>query len=406
MMNDFDLLVTLRNKSILPYYGFSQNAVSLLFLKYIRTKVYAYPFNEALFEGDLSVSILNELLNKIEEEYSLKKDILTDALFDITSNIANEYIIDYLRSDLIYYSSKDKEDLIYNILSYADKDTSRTNIYTTNRSLINLVQKILDVKENESFMNTFSGFNTASINIKASKYLGYELSTSILGTSLMIMIFLDKKNFNLSNEDIYLVPTLEKVDKILTDGPWGVFHDKLKYNNRAKISNKMEYHNIDITINSLKDNGKAVIAVPNKLLTNDTYKVLRENLVKEKLLEAVISLPLLSTVTSVNPYLLVISKKDNKEVSFVEANNKEFYVQNRRINNLTNEGINKILIGLENEANYSKKVNINDLLSQKDMSLLVSNYVKEDDNKEYSKKEEIEEKLNVLYKKFNHLIKG
>lgn len=406
MMNDFDLLVTLRNKSILPYYGFSQNAVSLLFLKYIRTKVYAYPFNEALFEGDLSVSILNELLNKIEEEYNLKKDILSDALFDITSNIANEYIIDYLRSDLIYYSSKDKEDLIYNILSYADKDTSRTNIYTTNRSLINLVQKILDVKENESFMNTFSGFNTASINIKASKYLGYELSTSILGTSLMIMIFLDKKNFNLSNEDIYLVPTLEKVDKILTDGPWGVFHDKLKYNNRAKISNKMEYHNIDITINSLKDNGKAVIAVPNKLLTNDTYKVLRENLVKEKLLEAVISLPLLSTVTSVNPYLLVISKKDNKEVSFVEANNKEFYVQNRRINNLTNEGINKILIGLEKETTYSKKVNINDLLNQKDMSLLVSNYVKEDDNKEYSKKEEIEEKLNVLYKKFNHLIKG
>ena len=51
MMNDFDLLVTLRNKSILPYYGFSQNAVSLLFLKYIRTKVYAYPFNKALFEG-------------------------------------------------------------------------------------------------------------------------------------------------------------------------------------------------------------------------------------------------------------------------------------------------------------------------------------------------------------------
>ena len=40
------------------------------------------------------------------------------------------------------------------------------------------------------------------------------------------------------------------------------------------------------------------------------------------------------------------------------------------------------------------------------MSLLVSNYVKEDDNKEYSKKEEIEEKLNDLYKKFNHLIKG
>ncbi len=406
MMIDFDLLVNLRHKSILPYYGFSQNAVSLLFLKYIRTKVYAYPFNEALFNGDLSVSILNELLNKIEEEYNLKKDILSDALFDITSNISNEYIIEYLRSDLIYYSSKDKEDLIYNILSYADKDTSRTNIYTTNRSLINLVQKILDVKENESFMNTFSGFNTASINIKANKYLGYELSTSILGTSLMIMIFLDKKNFNLSNEDIYLVPTLEKVDKILTDGPWGVFHDKLKYNNRSKISNKMEYHNIDITISSLKDNGKAIIAVPNKLLTNDTYKSLRERLVKEKLLEGVISLPLLSTITSVNPYLLIISKKDNKEVNFVEANNKEFYLQNRRINNLTDEGINKILLGLEKETPYSKKVDINDLLNQKDMSLLVSNYVKEDDNKEYSKKEEIEEKLNDLYKKFNHLIKG
>ncbi len=405
-MNDFDLLVTLRHKSILPYYGFSQNALALLFLKYIRNKNYASKFNKALDNGNLSSALLNELLNKIEEEYSLKKNILSDAVFDISSNITNENIIAYLKSDLIDYSKNEKEDLIYDILSYADKDTSRTNIYTTNRSLTNLTQKILDVKEDESFMNTFSGFNTASININANKYLGYELSTSILGTSLMIMIFLDKKNFNLSNEDIYLVTKLEKVDKILTDGPWGVFLDKLKYNERSKISNKMEYHNIDITLNALKDNGKAIIVVPNKLLISDTYKALRENLVKEKLLEGVISLPLLSTKTSVNPYLLVISKKDNKEVSFVEANNKEFYVQNKRINNLTSEGINKILLGLEKETTYSKKVNIDSLLDQKDMSLLVSNYVKEDDNKEYSKKEEIEEKLNSLYARFNDLING
>ncbi len=405
-MNDFDLLVTLRHKSILPYYGFSQNAVALLFLKYIRNKNYASKFNKALDNGNLSSTLLNELLNKIEEEYSLEKNILSDAVFDISSNITNENIIAYLKSDLIDYSKNEKEDLIYDILSYADKDTSRTNIYTTNRSLTTLTQKILDVKENESFMNTFSGFNTASINIHANKYFGYELSTSILGTSLMIMIFLDKKNFNLSNEDIYLVTKLEKVDKVLTDGPWGVFLDKLKYNERSKISNKMEYHNIDITLNALKDNGKAIIVVPNKLLISDTYKALRENLVKEKLLEGVISLPLLSTKTSVNPYLLVISKKDNKEVSFVEANNKEYYVQNKRINNLTSEGINKILLGLEKETTYSKKVNIDSLLEQKDMSLLVSNYVKEDDNKEYSKKEEIEEKLNSLYARFNDLING
>ena len=405
-MNDFESLLILRKKSLIPYYGFSQSAISLLFLKYIKNKEYATQFNNALEENLLSISTVRDLLNKVEEEYDLKMNILENALFDINSNISNQYIIDYLKSEPIEYTGCEKEDLIYNILSYADKDASRTNIYTTNKSLIKLIEKILDVKENESFMNTFSGFNTASININASEYLGYELSESIYGTSIMIMIFLNKKNIHISNEDIYLCDEFQKVDKILTDGPWGIFDDKIKYFERSKASNKMEYHNIDITINSLKDNGKAVIAVPNKLLTNDTYKVLRENLVKEKLLEAVISLPLLSTVTSVNPYLLVISKKDNKEVSFVEANNKEFYLQNRRINNLTNEGINKILIGLEKETTYSKKVNINDLLNQKDMSLLVSNYVKEDDNKEYSKKEEIEEKLNDLYKKFNHLIKG
>lgn len=405
-MNDFESLLILRKKSLIPYYGFSQSAISLLFLKYIKNKEYATQFNNALEENLLPISTVRDLLNKVEEEYDLKMNILENALFDINSNISNQYIIDYLKSEPIEYTGCEKEDLIYNILSYADKDASRTNIYTTNKSLIKLIEKILDVKENESFMNTFSGFNTASININASEYLGYELSESIYGTSIMIMIFLNKKNIHISNEDIYLCDEFQKVDKILTDGPWGIFDDKIKYFERSKASNKMEYHNIDITINSLKDNGKAVIAVPNKLLTNDTYKVLRENLVKEKLLEAVISLPLLSTVTSVNPYLLVISKKDNKEVSFVEANNKEFYLQNRRINNLTNEGINKILIGLEKETTYSKKVNINDLLNQKDMSLLVSNYVKEDDNKEYSKKEEIEEKLNDLYKKFNHLIKG
>lgn len=403
-MNDFESLLILRKKSLIPYYGFSQSAISLLFLKYIKNREYAAEFNNALEENLVPISTVRDLLNKVEEEYDLKKNILENALFDIHSNISNQYIIDYLKSEPIEYTACEKEDLIYNILSYADKDASRTNIYTTNKSLIKLIEKILDVKENESFMNTFSGFNTASININASEYLGYELSESIYATSLMIMIFLNKKNIHISNEDIYLSEEFQQVDKILTDGPWGIFDDKLKYFERSKASNKMEVHNIAITIKALKSDGKAVVAVPNKLLISNSYKLLREILITDKLLEAVISLPLLSTVTSVNPYLLVLSKKDNKEVYFVEANNKEFYTQNKRINNLTEDGINKILNGLENETNYSKKVNIKDLISQKDMSLLVSNYIKEDNNKEYSSKEEIEEKLMELYRKFKVLI--
>ena len=169
-MNDFESLLILRKKSLIPYYGFSQSAISLLFLKYIKNKEYATQFNNALEENLLPISTVRDLLNKVEEEYDLKMNILENALFDINSNISNQYIIDYIKSEPIEYTGCEKEDLIYNILSYADKDASRTNIYTTNKSLIKLIEKILDVKENESFMNTFSGFNTASININASEY--------------------------------------------------------------------------------------------------------------------------------------------------------------------------------------------------------------------------------------------
>ncbi len=403
-MNDLDLLISLKVKSVLPYYGFSLNAICLLFLKYLRVKEYAAKFNESLDKDKLSINTVHELLNKVEEENGLKKNALKNAFFDISLKITNQEIIKYLKTDLIEYSKQEKEDLIYNIISFADKDTSKTNIYTTNRSLITLVDKILDVKESESFMNTFSGFNIASINIEAEKYLGYELEVSVYSLSLLIMIFLNKKNINISNDDIYLVSNIEKVDKILTDGPWGVFPDKLKYIDRSKVSNKMEYHNIDITINALNDNGKAVVVVPNKLLISDTYKLLRESLVTNHYLEAVVSLPVLSNQTLVNPYLLILSKKDNKEVYFVEGNRKEFYIQNKKVYNLTDEGIGKILQGISKETSCSKRVSISDLLDQKDMSLLVPNYVFEEKDETYSKKEEIEEKLKKLYSKFNDLI--
>lgn len=403
-MNDFEYLISLRKKSLIPYYGFAQTAISLLFLKYIKNKDYSNKFIESLNRGNISNNVINDLLTKVEIEYKLKKNILKEAFTDLNNNINNIDIIKYLNSDLIEYSNKDKQDLIFNIISYCNKDATRTNIYTTNLSLIELITKILDVKDNETFMNTFSGYNLASININPLEYLGYELNSSVLATSLMIFIFLDKVNFNISNEDIYLLKDINKVDKILTDGPWGLFPDKDIYQDRSKISNKMEYHNIDITINALKDNGKAVIVVPNKLLTNDSYKSIREYLVNNRLLEAVVSLPLLSTITYVNPYLLVISKKLNDKVYFIEANNTNFYIQNNKINYLTKDSINKILYGLENDTAYSKAVPMIDLLNQDKISLLVSNYVVDNNQHNYSKKEEIEEKLKTLYYKFNKLI--
>ncbi len=403
-MNDFDNLTLLYKKKLIPYYGFSQSAISLLFLKYIRENEYATTFKEALSNNKLTKKIIYDLLNRIEVEHSILKNTLKCAISDLENNLNDINILNYLKTEFDTFEDNKKEDLIYKLLQFADKDKTRTNIYTTNISLIELINKILDVKNNETYMNTFSGYNLASININANKFLGYELVDSVRATSLMIFIFLNKENFNISSDDIYLREDIEKADKILTDGPWGLFPDKLKYQERSKISNKMEYHNIDITIKSLNDNGKAVIVVPNKLLTNDSYKDIRETLVKNKLLEGVVSIPLVSNVTSVNPYLLIISKKVNDTIYFVDGNNKDFYIKDRRICNLTKDGIDKIIYGLTNTTGYSLKVSINDLLIQDNISLLVNSYVKPSDNVQYDELDNIELKLKELYIKFNRLI--
>ena len=67
---DYNLLIKLRKRSILPYYGFSINAVTLLFVKYLRcyddsdlTKTY----NDKILNDNFDLGI-KPFLDKVERE--------------------------------------------------------------------------------------------------------------------------------------------------------------------------------------------------------------------------------------------------------------------------------------------------------------------------------------------------
>ncbi len=421
-MDDYDLLLDLRKKGVIPYYGFVNSSIGLLFLKYLRKKQYGGELDFKLECNTLHPDFVEGFLGHVEQEYSLDKGLLFDIYDKMETNVLDSEVKKYLASELYDYTKEEKVNLIYNLISYADKDMSRTNMYTTNRSLVELVRQILDVKEDEAFMNTFSGLNVASIDINAKRYIGYESKRDVLALSYMIMIFLDKKNFSLRNDDIYSLSNneIEKVDKILTDGPWGTFNSRDEYFERSIISNKMEYHNIEITIDALKENGKGVIIVPNKFALSEAYKDLRKKLVNECLLDAVVSLPPLGNGVNVNPYLLVISNKgqirdedgeylEANMILFVDANRSKFYAQYKRNYSLTKEGIDEIayIVNHYKETPYSTMVHDYEL--DDNMSLLTSKFVDSDEDKKYLRPHrstyEIEEELFELYKKFDSLIK-
>ena len=133
-------------------------------------------------------------------------------------------------------------------------------------------------------------------------------------------------------------------------------------------------------IHSLKPNGRMVAVVPHGVLFRGASEgAIRRKVIEENLLDAVIGLPEnLFFGTSIPACLMVIKKnRPNKDVLFINAADKEYYIKDSAQNVLTPQSIQKIREVYDNRQEVEKFSHLAsfDEIKENDFNLNIPRYV-------------------------------
>lgn len=342
-------------------------------------------------DGLLQKSVLSSFLG-LKEYFSKSSENLFNALNFIS-----------LPSD-----SKQMCDLLDTILVYNEGVAGiRAGASEIRSSLLDIVLKILDVKEDDTYLDLFCGFMHSALRIDAKQYSGCEVNSEVLTIAYMILIMAGRQNFSLENKDVYQEDFIEVADKVLADAPFGM---DVHFNGNLNqiYGKKSDAYNIIKAVTALRPKGTAVVVSLSGVLfqTTNSMKDLRKNY--SSCLKAVIALPPMALYTNVNINLLVFEKdKESKDVMMVNPLNFPDQIQqNRRDVKLKDDLIETIV-----EAVYGKeikglsaKVSIEEI-SKNDFSWVPMQYVREERTFEYRSVKEIdadiEKVVNQLVKSFS-----
>lgn len=408
-----------RLRSVIPFYGFSGNAIKLIFMKYLSQ------IDEAYSVADFKplMAYKNMFINKIfdeqtvcdvfglvEKNYGMENGLLVESVDKIKSIFGDkpDFIFGLLNDFELPKTNEEMISLLEIILDYGDnKDISRNGLSSTNSSLIKLVKGILDVKPNEIYMDAFTGFGKSMLEIDANSYLGYELNFEVASIVNMIMIMSGKKSFSIKNQNYYFVECYGVADKVFSDGPLNAFFTPDESNQLGNLSRKGDYYTLKKAVESLKPNGVAAVTCSGNVLLKSEFKSLREMLTFRNL-KAVIALPPLWSGTTI-PTNLVIFEKDRvgNDVIMVDASSSDNVVKDRRTNALTDEAIKNITNAINGEIieDYSTVVSVDEILKDNgDTSWVPAHYIKKQMKIEYRASAEVEKDLNEVYKELQKIL--
>lgn len=291
------------------------NKVSKFFLD---PEQYEYPENEIVF-------VESRLSRYVGEEYALfQKGIHRFIYSDFLNNIDIEYIPGW---NLSNFDGEPRETELMRIVEsvniLSSMYYSRRFLSATAYALYNLASNLLDVKSRDSFVDYVAGNGISTFAITKGAAREYLLADIRYNPSAMLFsVLFGVKNIHVRKRDLGSSEIEFNIaDKIFMDPPLG----------GGNLSEEFSLDNIttkDVTgccilraATSLKDNGLAVIATTGSYLTGTSVQVqkVREYIIEKHLLSAVISLPGSWYGSNVKTNLIVLSKNDNQEVTFIDA---------------------------------------------------------------------------------------
>lgn len=294
------------------------------------------------------------------------------------------------------------ESNMYNILKYLDNLSeeeiievicedygvfSRYNISTPN-SINELTYRILERNDNAEVLDicSYTGNYLTYYARRKSNYnfTGIEINakSNILAQEKMNVL---KVKSEIIENNIFDYKFTKKYDKVFCNLPFGLIlkqsdldsinnnENELKYKFTGRISSCWAF--VNSVINSLSEEGKAVVVVPNGVLFKIPDAEYRKLLVDNGFVETVISLPerVFAPSTSISTTLLVLSR-NNKQVKFINAEKMKLSKStNKFVNELDVETIINEYDSASN-TNNTKIVNIEEVKNA-NFSLYTPNYM-------------------------------
>lgn len=297
---------------------------SISFISYIKENV------EKLSFSKIEVNLFNEVLSNLS-----KKILKDDSVYKTIQKIINNY---------------DREAFI----EYANEigNTNNKQYISSYESIIDLSLNILKCKKGGKLLDINSGtgdFLVSAINKYNDIYIsGYE--TNIKNSlDLRIRMFILNSNFEFKYGSF-----LNEEDDNYYDGIFAMFPSEEKINNI--ITKNIEYKGnnsiwfyIDRIISRIGTKGRAIVIVPSSSLFKKSDASVREYLINNKLLEAIIKLP---DSIGISFTMLVISR-NNHYTRLIDSSN--MFDISKIIELYTNDSENsKIITDVEfKEKDYS-----------------------------------------------------
>jgi len=192
-------------------------------------------------------------------------------------------------------------------------------------------------------------------------------------------------------------------DTIISNPPyslsWVPVNDERFNGYKLAPKSKADYAFILDGIYSLKNNGTAVFILPHGVLFRGQAEGdIRQNLIKNNLLDAVIGLPSnLFTNTGIPVCILVFKKnRVNNDILFIDAQND--FVKDKSKNIMTSEQVLKVIDTYNNRSDidkYSRKVNISEI-EENDYNLNIPRYIDSFEPEEIPDAVQLAKELNEI----------
>ncbi|WP_252233271.1 MULTISPECIES: N-6 DNA methylase [Clostridium] len=333
------------------------------------------------------------IVENIEEQNPMLDGIFTDLCFSSLNYVKPEYITNIIMAYSTFEfndidSEKDITGPFIEIFLQKLSDDLSSYSFITPKSIKELLANLFNISENMNIADItcgtggilsqiINGCNSKNLDVNTINLYGQEINFKIALIGKVNLLLHGMKNSSIVIKDSLREPILNdnhyinNVDIILSNLPLG-----LKWNiNEIGYRNDFKY-DIPSTMNAdwlfiqrglsaLNNCGRAAFIVSKGTLTRKTEMKIREYILKDDFVEAIISLPsnLYGSKTIPIEILIINKNKDIKlknKVLFIDAS-KAFYKKERGKNDLKPEHIDKLLAVYHNYTEidgYSKLVDI------------------------------------------------
>lgn len=369
--------------------------IGMVFIKWAlkQDRLKTYCFEDEYFRDGQSLSDkLKFIANCVEECYPILKGVLLSLLpnrFEQELSDLNAIVNAFTLPDWEEYSSFELQRLFNALVMDAD---GQDDVYSTPESIRELMCRLINPLENMYIADLFSGAGSCLVRVfEEYKSLnpilyGEEINFDMFGISNMLFIINEVSNVQVVQRNVYTnsEADFERFDNVIMDSPFALsvtIEDASVYKYGLPSKSAADWANYQIALSKLKPAGRAIATTSVGGLNRASDIKIREGIINDDLVEAIIMLPSSMYVNTAIPTAIIVFNKRKAEsirnkVIMIDASER-FVRKNRRQNSLTQETINRIIDVVQNGAEEKQFSTVVDLetLRKNEYNLNASYYL-------------------------------